>query len=124
MLGPGRKLTLCIPGIESSPCRCFLQLRQEARRGDDDQNSMDSKSLSRRFSVFAEILDEGEDDEEYEGQEKVQWKYSDYMTALDREQQLLNGDDRASSILSGQCCSVLYLGELIAKSGQTDWSVI
>ncbi|XP_038056134.1 regulator of G-protein signaling 22-like [Patiria miniata] len=77
-----------------------LEEEKEARKGEDDQNSVDSKSLSRRFSVFAEFLDEGEDDEDYEGQEKVQWKYSDYMTALDREERLLNGDDRASSILS------------------------
>ncbi|XP_022090639.1 regulator of G-protein signaling 22-like [Acanthaster planci] len=77
-----------------------MEEEKEARKDEDDQNSIGSKSLSRRFSVFAEFLDEGEDEEDYEGQEKVHWKYSDYMTALDREQKLLHGDDRASSILS------------------------
>ncbi|XP_071807529.1 regulator of G-protein signaling 22-like isoform X2 [Asterias amurensis] len=77
-----------------------LEEEKEARKGDEDENSVDSKLLGHRFSVFPDFLDEGEDDEDYEGQEKVAWKYSDYMTVLDREQQLLNGDDRASSILS------------------------
>ena len=55
-------------------------------------------------SMFADLLKEGEDEEEEEirGHEKYQWKYSEYHEAIERENQLLNGDDRASSILSGR----------------------
>lgn len=52
--------------------------------------------------MFADFLDEEEEEE------RIQWKYSDYVKGLEREEQLLNGDDRASSILS--CKSGEYVG--------------
>ncbi len=70
----------------------------------------DFKALAQRRqsigigSMFADILqeDEEEDAEEIRGHEKYQWKYSEYQEAIERENQLLNGDDRASSIMSGE----------------------
>ena len=54
-------------------------------------------------SMFEDLLAEDEDEEEeIKGQEKYQWKYSEYKDAVDREEILLNGDDRASSIMSGK----------------------
>ncbi|KAJ8032832.1 Regulator of G-protein signaling 22 [Holothuria leucospilota] len=61
---------------------------------EDDRMSISSRRMSRISGMFADFLDEEEEEE------RIQWKYSDYVKGLEREEQLLNGDDRASSILS------------------------
>ncbi|XP_071836453.1 regulator of G-protein signaling 22-like isoform X2 [Apostichopus japonicus] len=63
-------------------------------RMEDDRMSISSRRMSRISGLFVDFLEEEEDEE------KVQWKYSEYVNGLEREQQLLNGDDRASSIMS------------------------
>lgn len=69
--------------------------------------SISSRRMSRISGLFVDFLEEEEDEE------KVQWKYSEYVNGLEREQQLLNGDDRASSIMS---CEYYYRPSAVIDS--------
>ncbi|XP_063968049.1 regulator of G-protein signaling 22-like [Lytechinus pictus] len=75
--------------------------KQNAPKEDDHSSGMGSSLSMRRMSTrLSSIIPGFLEDEEEEEEEKVQWKYSDYVEGLEREKQLLNGDDRASSLMS------------------------
>ena len=97
-----------LSGITWNPF-CFALLLQEFAKQNAPKEEEHSSfttgsatSLRRMSTRLSSIIPGFLDDEEEEEEEKVQWKYSDYMEGLERESQLLNGDDRASSLMSSK----------------------
>ncbi|XP_071965530.1 regulator of G-protein signaling 22-like [Antedon mediterranea] len=75
------------------------QDKEFARKGyiseyEDDRTS--NASATQTSKSLNEFFEDNFDD----GIQKVEWKYSHYVSAIEDEQVRLNGDDRASSILS------------------------
>ncbi|XP_033123615.1 regulator of G-protein signaling 22-like [Anneissia japonica] len=83
------------------------QDKEFARKGyvseyEDDRNS--NASATQTSKSLTEFFEDDFDD----SIEKVEWKYSHYVTAIEDEQVRLNGDERASSILSDQLKTSKY----------------
>eukprot|EP00057_Strongylocentrotus_purpuratus_P024731 XP_011679205.1 PREDICTED: uncharacterized protein LOC105445389 [Strongylocentrotus purpuratus] len=79
--------------------------KQNAPKEDEHLSAIASSLNSRRMSTrLSSIIPGFLEEEEEEEEEKVLWKYSDYVQGIEREKQLLNGDDRASSLMSAIEC--------------------
>nr|XP_006824172.1 PREDICTED: regulator of G-protein signaling 22-like [Saccoglossus kowalevskii] len=78
---------------------------------DDDDSEMRSQAGSTVIpaSPLADFLQEEEEEQH------IQWRYSNYIKALEKEEAIMNADEKASSILSSS-----ELGSMTTKSATED----
>ncbi|XP_070556314.1 regulator of G-protein signaling 22-like isoform X2 [Ptychodera flava] len=83
--------------------------REKGLEDDDDDSESQSGSVIRAVSPLAEFLQE-EPEEQH-----IQWRYSNYVQALEKEESMMNAEERASSVISGS-----EIGSAASKLGSDE----